>query len=654
MKYGRELSDNPYFAPVSILDSTEKRRIEANRLLDPTKKSKLGQFFTPAPICQFMASLFIDISDNTVLLEPGCGVGSMIAAFTDEAILRGKTKTCKALAFDIESIIEPYILQTLEVCKEQANVSGINFSFEFNLQDFILNFEQQSTLFNSPEVSHVLMNPPYKKINSDSAHRKALSKAGIETVNLYSGFVALAIKMLKSGGELVAIIPRSFCNGPYYHAFRRLILEETSIQHIHIFESREQAFNDDEVLQENIIIHCQKGRKQGKVRITSSPIADFHIDSGSKKIIASDMTFREIEIDALVKPNDKQQFFHIATSESEQHIIDALSVFTSSLSDIGVEVSTGPVVDFRTRDNLKFDLSHGGVPLITSSDLNGKIHWKENSKKPSVILVNDATRSSLWKNSGCYVIAKRFSSKEERRRIVAAVYDSSLRFDFIGFDNKLNVFHSKKLGIDPLIAKGLFAYLNCTLVDKYYRQFGGHTQVNASDLKALHYPSLISLRRIGESVTELDTSQEKIDSIISKEIYELGGILKRNPLFVEEKISHATKLLGKMGYLKTPNIGRAAITLLAITSIHPTTKWSEAKANPISISDIINWSSDEYGIQYSETSIEMYLNTIIEPFLDLGIISPLSKVGTRNPIFSATPKAVHEIRGIQVDKKGQE
>src|SRR5258708_13151314 len=78
---------------------------------------------------------------------------------------------------------------------------------------------------------------------------------GIETVNLYSAFVEVVINRMAPGGELVVIIPRSFCNGPYYKSFRKALLKKTAIKTIHLFDSRKWAFKDDGVLQENVILH---------------------------------------------------------------------------------------------------------------------------------------------------------------------------------------------------------------------------------------------------------------------------------------------------------------------------------------------------------------------------------------------------------------
>src|SRR3989338_9291575 len=123
--------------------------------------------------------------------------------------------------------------------------------------------------------THAILNPPYKKICTNSKHRKLLRMVGIETVNLYTAFVALTVLLMEKGGEIVAIIPRSFCNGSYYRPFRNLILRTFSIRQLNLFESRDRAFKDDEVLQENIIIHLIKGEPQDTVIVSASQDAKF-------------------------------------------------------------------------------------------------------------------------------------------------------------------------------------------------------------------------------------------------------------------------------------------------------------------------------------------------------------------------------------------
>src|SRR5207249_5992562 len=93
--------------------------------------------------------------------------------------------------------------------------------------------------------------------------------AGLEISNLYAAFAALIINLLERGGELVAITPRSFCNGVYFRPFRQQLLNAVALQRLHVFESREAAFKADDVLQENVIMHAIKGRSNPK-RVTLS------------------------------------------------------------------------------------------------------------------------------------------------------------------------------------------------------------------------------------------------------------------------------------------------------------------------------------------------------------------------------------------------
>lgn len=604
---------------MSTLEQVDLLRIRAISELNPKTKSALGQFFTAGPICLYMVSLFNQIKNEVKLLDPGCGPGSLTASFVDEALRRKSVRALNIDAFDIEKAIKPYINETFTLCEEKASEQGVELEAKFCQEDFIIKYSASSgSLSNGNNYTHVIMNPPYKKITSISDHRKALRGAGIETVNLYTGFVALAINNLELGGELVAIIPRSFCNGLYYREFRELMLKETAIQHIHIFDSRSNAFSQDDVLQENIIIHLIKGAKQGDVIITSSPVADFQFAEDSGSITATDKTTRTVPFDAIVNTNDKQKFIHIAANERDQRIINKLACFNTSLEELKIQVSTGPVVSFRLKDDLRKDIEVDAVPLIYPVHLNGSVQWPKNSKKANAIAISDQSQKWLWKNSGNFVIVKRFSAKEEKRRIVATMYDGSLPFDQIGFDNKLNVFHFNKNGIDKEVSLGLFVYLNSTLLDKYYRLFGGHTQVNATDLRTILYPSLDSLERMGRNVGTIESNQEKIDKILEQEIIRVSGNTK-NPLLEQEKIDQALEIIAALGMPQAQQNERSALTFLALANLHPESSWENIERPMIGVTPIMDWGRDIYGKEYAPNTRETFRRQTLHQFLDGGL-----------------------------------
>ena len=353
------------------------------------------------------------------------------------------------------------------------------------------------------KYTHVILNPPYKKINSNSSHRLALRTLGIEAVNLYSAFVALAITQAESGGQIVAIIPRSFCNGPYYRLFRDFIFAHTAIHHMHLFKSRSKAFKDDEVLQENIIIRLERGGQQGPVTITTSTDDSF-----------SDLATYEHPFDRIVFPDDPERFIHIPLT-TEKSIIELSPAVRYTLADLGIKVSTGPVVDFRLREHLRDMPEEGTVPLVYPSHLSatGTIWPLLDSKKPNAILHNEATEKWLYP-MGFYCVVRRFSSKEEKRRVVASVIEPSAfgGQTILGFENHINLFHENKRGLPEMLARGLAVFLNTSAVDENFRRWSGHTQVNATDLKLMKYPSREALIKLGKwAKQQKEITQNMID-----------------------------------------------------------------------------------------------------------------------------------------------
>src|SRR3990170_2469307 len=339
-------SNLPSDTPPSLVARADSRRREVAPTLLPASKAALGQFMTPASIAQFMASLFAPPDSLEVrILDPGAGVGSLTAALVQSLCERpGRANAISVTCYEIDRALVPHLQQTLEECHRVVVASGLHFNSDTRELDFIqdaaasLSPSLFSPLAAPPAYTHVILNPPYKKIQTGSLHRELLSRTGIETSNLYAAFVALAINLLAPGGQLVAITPRSFCNGPYFLPFRRYLLTRMSMLRIHTFELRDQAFRDDEVLQENIIFLAAEGIQSETVVLSSSRGAE--LESFPQRIAR----FGEV-----VKERDPNLIIHIATTDEDKETALQVAALPYTLDDLGIQVSTGPVVDFRLK-----------------------------------------------------------------------------------------------------------------------------------------------------------------------------------------------------------------------------------------------------------------------------------------------------------------
>lgn len=486
----------------TALATIEQRRQSVARSTTAARKSEFGQFMTPATIANFMASLFSSLADKNVrLLDAGAGVGSLTAAFAEEA-KRQSAGNVEAFAWELD----PLIIAHLENTLDELTKTVPNFTFRVIQEDFVDRASLGIGLGDATRYTHAILNPPYMKIPSKGLHRLALRKAGIETGNMYSAFVALALLLLEDGGELVAITPRSFCNGTYFRPFRKLLLEQSALTKIHVFRSRTSAFKGDDVLQENVIFHLKKGAKQGPVLVTESSDGSF-----------SDMTERTVPFEEVVLPGDEEALMHLVAGEDEL-AKSQMALFKNTLKDLGLEVSTGPVVDFRLKPHLSLEQDAESVPLIYALHFGAGIvaHPSSAAKKANWIRCNDDTRKWLLP-SGHYTLVRRLSSKEEKRRLVPAVFDPDyVSSELVGFDNHINFFHSKKKGLTKNIARGLAIWLGSTMADDWLRRFSGHTQVNAGDLKALGYPDLEILEAWGSKIGDKLPTQEEIDGMIAE------------------------------------------------------------------------------------------------------------------------------------------
>ena len=475
----------------------EERRRLTNAVLDPMTRAELGQFMTPAIVAGTLAECISTAGDELHLLDPGAGVGSLTAAVVARLIDADQRPGVVSLtAYEIDPVMLEGLSETLTECVAALTAVGIRATAHVVPEDFVDAAIAGKT---SSRFTAAILNPPFMKLNARGVTATQLRSRGWSPANLYTAFWSAAIDAVRPGGDIVAITPRSFCNGSYFAGFRRLLLAESALRTIHVFETRNKAFSDDGVLQETLVTHSIRGAATTDVSLSLS--------NEPGKVALS----RVVDVTQVVHASDRNVFIRLPLDADADSVHEWMGHLHHTLTDLGIKVSTGPVVDFRTRENLRKEAEQGTVPLFYPTHLaDGSITWPKASRKPNAFA--SAGAEKMLTREGNYCIVKRFSAKEERRRVVASYYDGSL--GTVALENHLNYFHRGGQPLDDWLARGLTMFLNSTVVDAYFREFNGHTQVNAGDLRSLHYPDLEQLRILSKS-WKRGLSQEDIDAAVA-------------------------------------------------------------------------------------------------------------------------------------------
>ncbi len=445
-----------------------------------------------------MASLFQRLPDECRLLDAGAGVGTLTAAVCDRFFSKGASRKIDAVTYETDASAIALLEKTLAKCKAIAGDTDCLFVSEIRVWDFVTDVICSSgPLFSgeSEPFDLAIMNPPYFKLRSGSDHARLGKRLGPSQPNIYSLFMALAIERLRPGGELVAITPRSFCNGRYFREFRRWLLERAELLQVHSFGSRTETFREAKVLQENIITHFKRresaGRQKTSIIVSRSLGRDF-----------TTVECDELPTHRVIDDSCSDSLICIPERPEDAQIVELAECWPYRFSDTGLRISTGPVVMFRTRE-FHADTHDGRtVPLLTAHHIqNGWVTWPREKKKwPSAFMSCENSQRHLVPTQN-YVLLKRFSAKEERRRLSAGI----LKFDdfdspLLAIENHVNyiVHDERNLSIDE--ATGITALLNSALMDRYFRSFSGNTQVNATEVRTMKFPSLDIIRDIGRQL----------------------------------------------------------------------------------------------------------------------------------------------------------
>ena len=469
-----------------------------------------GHYQTPAPIAKFMAERFSYSEPYLRVLDPGSGTGILSAAVCEAASGSGVVQNLHVDAYEVDPLLTNLTYLVLAFSRKWLAQRGVALTFDVNHEDFILAYaatQEDRPKTNGhdkgidrlrPEYDLVISNPPYFKIGKEDPRAVVAASVVHGQPNIYALFMAISAELLSDSGRLVYIVPRSFASGPYFRRFREVFFQRVAPTDIHLFESRKDVFKNQTVLQESLVIAALRrldgaALDEGQVLVSHSKAGDdladrqgLLVDVGSVLDLASEN--RELSIP-------------LCTADLE--MVRTMRAWPNTLRSLGLEISTGPVVPFRATQFLAHAASgNSAVPLLWMqhvrpmqtlwpSTATGKPQWIKVAPESMKLLVHDAT----------YVLLRRFSAKEEKRRLLAApLIRGSLNANKVGLENHLNYIRGVSRELDDELAYGLSALLNSTFLDRYFRISNGNTQVSATELRAMPFPAEQDIRSIGAEV----------------------------------------------------------------------------------------------------------------------------------------------------------
>ncbi len=504
-------------------------------------KKKNGQFFTPVEIAEHMASLSRIKGRVVRILDPGCGAGILTCALAEHlAKVSPSTGMMEFTAYETDPAMVPVARQTLEYLVRWLEERNITASYRLCEGDFILahafSLQEDRELFKKSiqQFDIIISNPPYFKLPIRDPRVQAARLVVKGHPNIYSLFMAVSAALVREGGELIFITPRSYASGGYFTRFREYFFRKIQLTDAHLFVSRKETFGRDKVLQETVIIRGEKSSiaPEAPIRITSSGgIGDLK-EAGEK-------IFPYWNI---VDLYTAEKIFYLPTSDYEEAVLEIFRDWNSTMKDYGIQISTGRVVSFRAREfihevpeNTSVVVPENAVEVLTGVPGIAPLYWLHNVQrmelqwpvpkpgKGQYMEVGEKSGPLLIPDKN-YIFLRRFSSKDDQHRLVAAPYFPPLPNDqevtgngYIGVENKVNYIYRPSGHLERNEVLGLCALLNSQLFDTFFRIFNGNVNVSATELRAMPLPPLEIIHSIGNEISRSgNESVENADRIVKE------------------------------------------------------------------------------------------------------------------------------------------
>lgn len=491
-----------------MLEKIIEKTNEYIEAMPKKERKKYGQFFTSMETARYMADLFTIPEQKTItVLDAGAGSGILACAMVERLETVEEIKEICVTCYETDENVLPLLEENLLYVQNKSTKKvDIKIVTENYITSQYLDFNHMLGGDEEPQkYDLVIGNPPYMKISKAAPEATAMPSVCYGAPNMYFLFASMSLFNLKNNAEMVYIIPRSWTSGAYFKRFREYFLSEGKLVHIHLFGSRNKVFDKEEVLQETIIVKIRKTKIQPETVTITSTNTNKDFNQCTTLVVPYDIVVSGDEL-----------YVYLVTNEEEVSVLKKLHQWNKTLPEIGLKMKTGLTVDFRNRDILRNTEEEGAVPLFYSQHIKeGEVHFP--IQKEHEYVVTD--QKGLMQDNHNYLFVKRFTAKEESRRLQCGVYLAKKfpQYSKISTQNKINFIDGLLTNMSECLVYGLYVLFNSTIYDKYYRILNGSTQVNSTEINAMPVPDIDVIQEMGKKMMKSkDMSEENCNMILEE------------------------------------------------------------------------------------------------------------------------------------------
>lgn len=564
-----EEPDAPGSAPAPLCFTEESFETQDYLHLVPEEMRRtLGQVMTPQPIARYIlraAGYRTDGDDGEILdrtlCDPACGSGVFLVEAVRVylgALRRAGVPpaehysrfvsrfvgididplACLYTRFNLSLLLAPALLAWL-----QAHPRQLPEPLPIHQHDTLENVAAEiggvgTALPLISAFDFVVGNPPYRKVSPLSPSLRAAFQGSLYGhPNAYGMFLHAGIEMLRPGGRLGFIVPRSMLSGLYFQNLRQMIEQRTCLEELSLLAERKNVF--PQVLQGTMIIVFRKpalddvsDERRGADRPVRTSVirTAAELGNGGPHHVAA----RTAQV---ARRMNGTTIWFVTDQERTYSLLDRIIAHHPLLGGpaVACPARTGPIVWNRVKPLLRPRGGEGRLPLIWATDV-GRFRFAlatAGGNRPAYLEATEKVRDLA--TAGPSLLIQRITADEQARRIVASRSGLPLRQRYF-VENHLNVLQpAPEAEIDLSYLLGV---LSSDVVEFLFRSMNGNTQVSATELNLLPIPRGRFEPEIAELTATLEEAGNRqkradLEGELHERIAKAYGLTRRDLSFLQ-------------------------------------------------------------------------------------------------------------------------